>query len=65
MAKEQAGEKIMPNDDVTIYGTGASKHMQAGKPYTVHKMLADKLVKKGAASFEANSKPAKQKGGTV
>lgn len=46
-------QKVMPNDNVTVYGTGKSKYMKTGKAYEVHKLAAERLVKAGHASYEA------------
>lgn len=48
MAKEKA---VKPHDLVTVYGTGES-FMGAGTEYKVHKVAAEKLIAKGAATEE-------------
>lgn len=52
--------KVLPKDMVTVYGTGASKYMQTGKPYQVHSAVVQKLIDNGHATKEApKEKPAK------
>lgn len=49
--KQMAEQKIKPNDTVTIYGTG-KMFMKPGQPYKVHKIQAEKLISKGAATAD-------------
>jgi hypothetical protein len=46
-----AEEKVKRGDMVTVYGTGSS-FMKAGKAFKIHKIAAEKLISKGAASKE-------------
>lgn len=57
----QEGE-VRPKDDVTVYGLDGAKNMETGKPYVVHKSLAEKLVANGKATYDApkESKTAKK-----
>lgn len=47
----QAEIKILFDDPITIYATDKSTYIVAGKEYTVHKRLAEKLVSAGKASY--------------
>lgn len=49
MATEE--KKVKKRDDKVIYGTGSSKFLAKGKEYKVHSVLAETLVKKGAAVY--------------
>lgn len=42
---------IKPNDPVTIEYTAKSAYHEAGKRETVHRVLAEKFVKKGIAKI--------------
>jgi hypothetical protein len=46
-------EKVKAKDTVTVYATGNGKNLkQVGRAVKVHKIVADKLVARGLASFE-------------
>jgi len=47
MAKDR---EIKKKDLVTVYGTGANAHLERGKAYKVHSIVAEKLQASGAAS---------------
>jgi hypothetical protein len=51
LAEEKAGQEIKLSRDVTIIGTGESKHFKKGIKRTVTKFLADQLVAKGAVKI--------------
>lgn len=58
-AKEKA-KKVKPRDMITVAGTGKSKFLEKGKEVRVHKVAAEKLIKKGFATKAADkAKPAK------
>lgn len=53
--------KVLPQEPTDIYATSskAGKHLGAhGTKHTVHAVLAQKLVDKGAATFEPTKAPA-------
>lgn len=51
---EVDGQLVLPKEDTKIYASAKSKHLGAeGTPHTVHRVLADKLVKKGEATLDA------------
>lgn len=57
--KDKSGMKdgeVRPKDNVTVYGTEKSP-MGTGKPYTVHKSAAEKLVANGMATWEDPKAP--------
>lgn len=57
-AKEKA-KKVKPRDLVIVAGTGKSKFLEKGKEVRVHKVAAEKLIKKGfAAKVADKAKPA-------
>lgn len=44
-------EKLVKKTDVvTVFGTGASKHLAFGKPAKVHSVQAEKLIADGKAT---------------
>lgn len=48
------GEKVRPQEPVTVYASRASKHLgKHGTPHSVHRVLADKLVANGEATLKA------------
>lgn len=49
MAKEVAEKVVKFTDTVIIEGTAKSKHITTGRKVEVHKVLADRLIKKGSA----------------
>lgn len=64
-AIKMADKKVKPHEDVTVYGTGTSKHLPAGKEITVHKAVADTLIASGKATEIPGSENTKTKGGKV
>lgn len=48
---EGVGTLVRPKDDVSIYGTKGSL-LGEGVEHKVHRMLAEKLIKKGQATAE-------------
>lgn len=60
--KDKSGMKsgeVRKKDDVTVYGTEKSA-MTTGKPYVVHRALADKLIANGMATDKAPTDNAKK-----
>lgn len=55
-----SGGKVRPKENTTIYGTEGSKFLKTGKKYIVHRVQAEKLIAKGAATKTA---PEAKKGG--
>lgn len=56
-------KKIKPNDPVTIYVTGKSKYLpKAGEERKVHREAAEKLVKKGYATYDKPAAETETKG---
>lgn len=51
--------KVKKKDIKTVYGTGKS-YLQKDKPYQVHSLVAEKLVKLGAASLTLKGKKDEQ-----
>lgn len=45
--------KVKSKDLKTVYGTGKAKFLENGKPYKVHALAAEKLIKKGVATDTA------------
>lgn len=50
-----ADKVIKFNNIVTVIGQKGSKYLEEGKEYKVHKELADKLIKKGAAKLKGKA----------
>lgn len=46
MQKKKAETKVFGKDVVTVRGTGKSKHIPKGEIHVVHKLHADRLLKK-------------------
>lgn len=53
-------EKVKAKDTVTVYATGKGKHLKTAKAHKVHKIVAQKLISRGLASY---SKPKEEKDG--
>jgi len=63
-AVSAAGTLIRPQEPVVIIGTGDEKtggHFLGTDEHTVHRVLAAKLVAKGAAKYKFKEDEAKQK----
>lgn len=56
-----SGGKVRPKENTTIYGAEGSKFLKPGKKYIVHRVQAEKLIEKGAATKTA-PEPKKSKG---
>lgn len=53
-AVTEDGTLVKPQEPVDIYATANSKHLGAeGTKHSVHRILAEKLVKKDAATMDA------------
>lgn len=50
--KEQEGKEVRFSERVRIVGTGRDVRMQKGMEYSVHPLLAEKLVKAGKATYK-------------
>lgn len=48
----EGGTLVRPKEDVVIIGTGKYDQMPEDSEHTVHRVLADKLVKKGLATLK-------------
>lgn len=46
------GTLVRPKEDVVIIGTGEYHQMPKDSEHTVHRVLAEKLVKKGLATLK-------------
>lgn len=59
----RAGGKVLPQEPVDIYAAASGKaaaHLGAhGTKHTVHAVLADKLIKSGAATLDTPAKKGK------
>jgi len=49
-------DKVKAKDTVTVYSTGKGKHMDKQRAHKVHKVVAEKLVSKGMASYSKQQK---------
>lgn len=48
----EEGTLVLPQEPTVIYGAAKAKLLEPGVKYEVHKIQADKLVKKGEATFD-------------
>lgn len=44
--------KVMPRDTVKVVATSNAQYMVPGKEYELHKVAAQKLIDKGAATLK-------------
>lgn len=51
----EIGTLVLPNDSVRVIGTEKAKYLETGKPYSVHRALAQKFVDDGFATYEDSS----------
>ncbi len=50
-SKNPEGKRIKFSDRVKVKATAKAVHMEVGKVYELHPILAEKLVKKGSATY--------------
>lgn len=43
-------QRVLPNDDVTVYATDKARFYRAGEAFQVHKVQAEKLIADGKAT---------------